>query len=236
MESKRSHYRRRQGAAGAMRVTLCAAEGSIEGEVLNLSVQGSGGRFPRSGMPQVTPGERVRLEFRTLLLIEPLVAEAFVRRIETVGGELLVGFEFSDPRAVLRDVPFVLRPRFNRRRYLRVQVDEPVAVELEAAELALQGRLRQIGVGGAAVSVALEVAGRLGRGDQIEMRLRLPGQSAALCLSAVVRGLWRDGDGLGCSVRFDPAGTENYTAQRAAIRAFVAGRRAAEAEPREREA
>ena len=235
MESKRSHYRLRQGA-GAMRVTLCAAEGSIEGEVLNLSVQGSGGRFPRSGMPQVTPGERVRLEFRTLLLIEPLVAEAFVRRIETVGGELLVGFEFSDPRAMLRDVPFVLRPRFNRRRHLRVQVDEPVAVELEAAELALQGRLRQISVGGAAVSVPLEVAGRLARGDQIAMRLRLPGQGAALCLSALVRGLWRDGDGLGCSVRFDPTGTENYTAQRAAIRAFVAGRRAAGVERRESQA
>src|SRR5688572_27986749 len=62
MESKRSHHRVRHGA-GAMLVTLCAAEDSIEGEVLDLTVQGSGGRFPESGMPQVTPGERVRLEF-----------------------------------------------------------------------------------------------------------------------------------------------------------------------------
>jgi hypothetical protein len=235
MESKRSQYRVRQDA-GAMRVTLHAAAGSIEGEVLNLSVQGSGGRFAERDMPQVTPGERVRLEFSTLLLIEPLVAEAVVRRIDTVGGELLIGFEFTDPQGVLRDVPYVLRPRFNRRRYLRVQIDEPLAVQISAAGLALEGWLRQISVGGAAVSVPLEVAGRLARGDQIEMRLRLPGQSAALCLSALVRGLWRDGDGLGCSLRFDPTGTENYAAQRAAIRAFVAGRRAAEAEARESEA
>ena len=93
-----------------------------------------------------------------------------VRRIDAAGGELLVGFEFTDPQAVLRDIPYVLQPRFNRRRYVRVQVDEAVAVDLAAADLALPGWLRQIGVGGAAVAVALDVAGRLGRGDLVEMR------------------------------------------------------------------
>lgn len=235
MESKRSHYRVREGA-GALRVTLRAAEGSAEGEVLDLTARGCGGRFPVRGMPQVTPGERVQLELSTLLLIEPVVAEAFVRRIDTVAGELLVGLEFSDPRAVLRDVPYVLRPRFNRRRHPRVQIDELLPVAISGPELEIEGWLRQIGVGGAAVNVALDVAGRLARGDQLELRMRLPGQSAALCLSALVRGLWRDGEGLGCSVRFDPTGTRNYAGQRAAIRAFVAGRRAAEAESRESQA
>ena len=223
MDSKRSHYRVPQ-RQGAMRVTLCAADGSVEGRVLDLSIQGSGAAFPVQGMPAVMPGDRVRLEFRTLLLIEALATEAVVRRIDAVRGELRVGLEFTDPRAVLRDVPYVLRPYFNRRRHPRAEIDEPVAVELVSPARTLQGWLRQLGVGGAMVALPREPAVALARRERVELRFDFPGEERKFWLLAVVRGLWQDGEALGCSLRFDRLGTVDFQRQREAIAALLAAR------------
>jgi hypothetical protein len=173
----------------------------------------------------------VHLELSALLLLEPLPAEAAVRRIDVRkgprGNELLIGFEFADPQAVARLVPYVLRPLFNRRRYDRAEVEEPVEVDLEAPGLVARGRLRQISVGGAGVAVPLALAPQLGRGARLALRTRLPGSGTELALRAEVRGLWRDGTWLGCSLRFEREEGADFALQEGAIRDFVAKRNAA---------
>jgi hypothetical protein len=82
---KRTQYRVR-ALPDSMRVTLRTDEGSVEGTVLDLSIRGAGASFDPAAMPAAMPGDRVRLEFRTLLLLEPLGTEAIVRRVDTVEG------------------------------------------------------------------------------------------------------------------------------------------------------
>lgn len=220
---QRSHYRVR-ALPDSMRVTLRTDEGSVEGGLLDLSIRGAGARFDPAAMPAAMPGDRVRLEFRALLLLEPLATEAIVRRVDAVGGELRVGFEFADPRAVLRDVPYVLRPYFNRRRHPRVEIPEAVEVEVVAPGVRCSGRLRQLGLGGAMVSLPMEPASQLGRGDRLELRFALPERPEPFWFLAVVRGLSQAGDELGCSLRFDRAGTVGFEEQRDAVTEIVAMR------------
>lgn len=220
---KRSHYRVR-ALPDSMRVTLRTDEGSVEGTVLDLSIRGAGASFDPAAMPAAMPGDRVRLEFRALLLLEPLGTEAIVRRVDTVEGELRVGFEFADPRAVLRDVPYVLRPYFNRRRHPRVEIPEPVEVDVVAPGVRCRGWLRQLGLGGAMVALPMELAAQLGRGDRLELRFTLPERAEPFWFLAVVRGLSQAGAELGCSLRFDRSGTVDFAAQRDQVAEIVAMR------------
>ena len=218
---KRTHYRVR-ALPESMRVTLCTDEGAVEGAVLDLSIRGAGASFDPAAMPAAMPGDRVRLEFRALLLLGPLSTEAIVRRVDTVGGELRVGFEFADPRAVLRDVPYVLRPYFNRRRHPRVEIPEAVEVDVVAPGVQCRGWLRQLGLGGAMVALPMEVASQLGRSDRLELRFTLPERAEPFWFLAVVRGLWHAGEELGCSLRFDRSGTVDFAAQRDEVAEIVA--------------
>ena len=227
MDSKRSHYRSTP-REGAMGVTLIAGDESIEGRVLNLSVQGAGAHFPLEGVPAVMPGDRVQLRFTSMLLLEPLVAEAAIRRMSEVDGSLRVGFEFTDPRTLLRDVPYVLRPYFNRRRHPRVVFEELIEVEVMAPGLGkgslTSGWLRQIGVGGAMLTLPRQLAGNCGKRDRVELRFELPGQAQPFWILAVIRGVSQDGDELALSLRFDRLGTVDFKRQRRAIEALVAER------------
>ena len=220
MDSKRSHYRIAP-REGALRIALVSPSGSVRGQVLDLSIQGAGALFPVEDFPAVMPGDRVQLEFTNLLLLDPLMAEAAVRTVSEVDGQLRVGFEFTDPRSVLREVPFVLRSYFNRRRHPRVEVDPPVSASVSAPGLDVEGRLRQIGSGGAMVTVPAELAGRVAKKDRVEVRFELPGLVERFWMLAIVRGVWSDGDGLGLSLRFDRIGTVDYKRQRRAIEALV---------------
>lgn len=197
----------------------------MQGEVLDLSVRGCGAVFQPLVLPDLEIGDEVEVEFRSLLLMQPLRTRATVRRVGELPGRSLLGLEFHDPAGLAERIPFVLAADFDRRRSPRAVLTEDVRVRLLTLELADRAALLDLSVGGARLALGASLAFRIHPEDQLELRFRLPEQDDELWLFGHVRELRLSDSQVSCSVSFDAQTTVDYQSQSARIAAFVAARR-----------
>ena len=224
MSARRDHYRVGQRQNSLTVIMMRAAGGEITGAVQDLAVKGCGATFDRAGFPPVENGERVQLEFRTLLLLEPLRAEAFVRRVSEEDDAMRVGFEFVDPDRLRQEVPYVLLASFNRRKEPRVPIDDVVEVAVRALDVRDLALLIEVSAGGLGLRVSPEFARKLEENEQVELRFRLPEHPPGFWLLGIVRSVWSAGDFMGCSIQFDEETTVDFEKQRAILEDVVTRR------------
>lgn len=204
---------------------LLTRHGDVRGEVLDLSVRGCGAVFQPLVLPDLSVGDEVEIEFRSLLLIEPLRTRATVRRVGELPGRSLLGLEFHDPEGLAERIPFVLAADFDRRKSPRAVLGEDVAVEVRTLDLEDRAVLLDLSAGGARLGLGAGLAFRIHQDDRIELRFRLPGRESALWLAGVVCDVRLAEQHVGCSVRFDGETTVRFAEQRAAIESFIEERR-----------
>jgi hypothetical protein len=65
---------------------LLTRHGDVQGQVLDLSVRGCGAVFEPLVLPDLAVGDEVEVEFRSLLLMQPLRTRAIVRRVGELPG------------------------------------------------------------------------------------------------------------------------------------------------------
>lgn len=204
---------------------LLTRHGDVRGEVLDLSVRGCGAVFQPLVLPDLAVGDEVEVEFRSLLLMQPLRTRATVRRVGELPGRSLLGLEFHDPEGLAERIPFVLSADFDRRRSPRTVITEDVRVRLLTLELADRASLLDLSVGGARLALGASLAFRIHPEDQLELRFTLPEQETELWLFGSVRELRLSDQQVSCSVSFDAQTTVDYQAQSARIAEFIATRR-----------
>jgi len=204
---------------------LLTRHGDVRGEVLDLSVRGCGAVFQPLVLPDLELGDEVEVEFRSLLLIEPLRTKATVRRVGELPGRALLGLKFQDPEALAERIPFVLAADFDRRKSARTVVSEEVHVRVQTLDLDGHAVLLDLSGGGARLGLGAGLAFRIHQDDPLELRFQLPGHETELWLFGVVRDVRLCEQHVSCSVRFDPQTTVRFAEQRAAIASFIAERR-----------
>lgn len=204
---------------------LLTRHGEVRGEVLDLSVRGCGVVFQPLVLPDLAVGDEVEIEFRSLLLIEPLRTRATVRRVGELPGRSLLGLEFGDPEGLSERIPFVLAADFDRRKSPRTVFSEDVGVELRTLDFEDRAVLLDLSAGGARLGLGAGLAFRIHQGDRLELRFRLPGREPQLWLAGDVRDVRLSEQHVSCSVRFDPLTTVRFAEQRVAIEDFIEERR-----------
>jgi hypothetical protein len=202
----------------------------VTGAVQDLAVKGCGATFTSTDYAPAELGEKVQLEFSTLLLLEPLRAEAVVRRVTSEETGYRVGFEFCDPDRLQSEIPYVLMASFNRRKEPRVPIDDIVEVAVRALEERDLALLTGVSAGGLSLRISPDFAMRLEENERVELRFRLPEHPPGFWLLGIVRGTWSAGDYVGCSIQFDEETTVDFEKQRAILEQVVA-RRQKPAEP-----
>lgn len=207
----------------SLSVTLRRGGAEVAGELLELSSRACRASF-REALPALAAGDVVELEFRGLLLFEPLRLEAAVASRSARGERSEVQLDFLDPEAVQQRVPYVLQSEFSRRAARRVTIDEVVEVELSADALEAAALLLEISTGGVGLRVAPELAALLSEGQALELFFRLPGRAEPFRLAGTVRGLRALTDGIGCSVQFDEHASGDFVLQREALAELLRGR------------
>lgn len=209
----------------SLSVSLIAAGRETDGELQDLSVKGCCASFPKSGLPALEAGQVARLEFRGLLLLEPLCAQAAVKSRTADGDRVLLALEFIDPESVQRNVPYVLLAEFNRRTAPRVPIDDVVEVTVQSLGIEDPALLLEVSTGGVGLRISNELARQLTPGDRLELSFRLPEHPEGFHLLGMVRGLRPSGDWVGCSIQFDEAATADFERQREALERIVDRRR-----------
>lgn len=204
---------------------LLTRHGDVRGDVLDLSVRGCGAVFRPLVLPDLGVGDEVEVEFRSLLLLEPLRVRAIVRRVGELPGRSLIGLEFRDPEALAERIPFVLAPDFDRRRMPRTVLGEDVRVRVTTLELSDRANLLDLSTGGARLVLGPGLAFRVHQDDTLEMRFTLPGQTEELWLFGAVRDVRLSDQQVTCSVRFDTETSVRYEEQRERIDEFIEQRR-----------
>ena len=204
---------------------LLTRHGDVRGDVLDLSVRGCGAVFRPLVLPDLSVGDEVEVEFRSLLLLEPLRVRAVVRRVGELPGRSLLGLEFRDPEALAERIPFVLAPDFDRRRTPRTVLGEEVRVQVTTLELADRATLLDLSTGGARLALGAGLAFRVHQDDTLEIRFQLPGQPGELWLFGTVRDVRLSDQQVTCSLRFDTETTVRYDEQRERIADFIEERR-----------
>lgn len=204
---------------------LLTKHGDVRGEVLDLSVRGCGAVFQPLVLPDLAVGDEVEVEFRSLLLIEPLRTQATVRRMGDLPGRSLLGLEFRDPESLAERIPFVLAADFDRRKSPRAVLCEDVRVNVITLDLDDRAVLLDLSVGGARLGLGAGLAFRIHQDDRLELRFHLPGRAEELWLFGIVRDVRLSEQHVSCSVRFDPETTVRFAEQREVIGAFIEERR-----------
>lgn len=221
-ESRRSRPRRR-----SVDLVLLCKYGDVRGYLLDLSVSGCGAVFEKLVLPDISVGDEVELEFRSLLLLAPIRVKACVRRIGELSGRSLVGLEFLDPDEVAEHIPFVLSADFDRRRQPRAVLSEDVKVRVLMLELQDKASLIDLSTSGARLGLGSRLAFRIHQDDRVELQFRLPERDTQFWIFAHVLSVRLADDQVSCSVYFDTETTVDFEKQRAEIEKFVGGRRRA---------
>lgn len=204
---------------------LLTRHGDVRGEVLDLSVRGCGAVFQPLVLPDLSVGDEVEIEFRSLLLLTPLRTRATVRRVGELPGRSLLGLEFHDPEGLAERIPFVLASDFDRRKSPRAVLSEDVRVDLTTLDFSDRAVLLDLSADGARLGLGAGLAFRIHQDDRVELRFTLPGRAEELWFCGLVRDVRLSEQQVTCSVRFDAETTVRHAEQRQVVQAFIEERR-----------
>ena len=205
-----------------LRVRLDGPDGDrVEAEIVDLSYSGVGLRLPAALAPAVERRGEVPLYFEDLRggVIPPIVAR--LRSSVQTATTVRLGMDFAPMQDLSRDLPAHLLALFNRRAARRIAPRDPVVVELEPdGEPTSIASLRDISWTGAGVE--LPVTASLERLQGVELRFDLPGVERRFRLRGDVQYDLLVDDVVRLGIHFDPKASEDFAAQQASLKRYVA--------------
>lgn len=223
MSSTRDRYRETHPRR-FLTVTVHTADGvQVDGLVDNLSAAGAGAAFPLKPAPCLEPGDAVELEFKALVLLRLLRVSAIVRQVDERANDRHYGFEFVDPDAVMRLVPYTLLREFNRRSSRRLELEGPVELIVGKDEDAekIVASLADLSASGVGLRMSSEKGSFIEHGDPVEVRFSLPEKPSGFHLAGAVRSVRTAGEGLLIGVEFDEQRTDSFETQSGEIQSLI---------------
>jgi len=209
----------------SVQLVLLGPHGEVGGDVLDLSVRACGAVFTKEALSGCGVGDQVEIEFRSVLLLDPMRLGATIRRVGELQGRLLVALEFHDPDWLTGRIPFVLANEFDRRLQSRAVLDEEVAVRVVTLELEDKAMLLDVSSGGLRLGLGVRLAFRVHSSDLLELHFELPGCSREFWIFGEVCDVRLADNSVSCSVNFDTQTTLDFERQRTELEGFVARRR-----------
>jgi len=211
------------------------------GWVFDVSTDGVGVRVPTRDASRLCLGETAEIAFVGERVGRPLTLSAVIRDHRPQDALHRIGLEFVDRRKFEESaVSGVLHALFNRRGAIRVgpEREGSISVTLEDRESGTRGHggLLDLSVTGVAVLVSPKVEARFRTKDRLTVTFGLPDESLPLHLEGAVSYRTLDKKGVRYGLVFDPARSEDFEKQEAAIHRFVLDRGAATNRRRKRPA
>ncbi len=220
--STRDQYRETQQRR-FLTVTVQTADGvQVDGLVDNLSASGAGAAFPLKPAPYLELGDKVELEFKALVLLRLLRVAAVVRRVDERPNDRHYAFEFVDPDAVMRLVPYTLLREFNRRSCRRLELEGPVELLVgKEGEQTLTASLADLSASGVGLRMSPKQGSSIETGDPVEVRFSLSESPSDFRLAGAVRSQRTAGEDLLIGVEFDDQRTDSFETQSDEIQALI---------------
>ena len=148
---RRKKYRVEMPSSGVVEVGLVfSRQKVVPGDPVNLNLDGSALIFPAHQCPDLTPNEKVKLQFVMTQTKKRILINAMVKDTCTAGKRRLCRFQFAEPDRLLQELGPSLYDYFNRREDLRIKPDEsePIQVLLEWHSGFAQGRIIDVSTTG----------------------------------------------------------------------------------------
>ena len=233
-KNRRAHYRVTPDPREGLEVAILHRLGEeIAREIVDLSIDGAGTRFPVDAAPKLAVGDVVRLTLRSPELAEPIEVEAAVVHQHELHRHRHVNFRFRNRSNLERGLPSRLYRLLNRRSAYRAPVettDDPVQVGIAVPKEhtpAFKGiaRLSNISATGLGALAPRAVEDVLAGVQTVELELRFPGSDRALDLVALIRNRELHDETVYYGVKFDAGLTPDFLDKAEDIVAYILARR-----------
>ncbi len=242
----RKRYRVTLDQAHTLNVTVKTADGeSFAGELLDITIDGAGTRFPRDVGPTLAVGQPATLTFTSARLRKPIQVYAKVRSRVELGAfrSYRYGFEFNQWEELQRRLSGEIHELFNQRVSYRVEPNpaEPVKAVLklaqeqypsssdaappEAATFETAGIVKDLSLIGLAILVDREAEVTLAATDLVDVSFRLPMSQNKLQLVSWIRNRQLQDDHVCYGLEFDPDRSNHFKTQQDEIMKYVRRRR-----------
>lgn len=230
----------KQGEVHGLEVAAITADGDTAlGELVDLTSDGAAISFPRYANTMLPVGTRSTLIFTAPWLKRPLQVEASATS-RADSGELRnyhyqLHFESEEQkRRFSREAERVRNQRMASR--VRPSAEEPVVVRVKLIsqrslpsdtqdDFEVTGNLKNISVGGAALTVERSAETTLATTDVVDISFQLPQGSMPLHLRGWVRHRELQGDLMSYGLEFDRTYAEDFAQQLDEIIRYIARRR-----------
>jgi c-di-GMP-binding flagellar brake protein YcgR len=218
----RGHYRVKRFPTTMLRVTIDKHDGSSrKGECNDISIAGAGVRFPTRDNPLLYPGQIVYLRFQLESRENFVNVRAEVRSVSHEGLFVRYGFLFLNTIEIFCQLDAAYALLFNRRQHPRVTsgLGQATTVKVSWPRGDIDVKLHDISMGGIGIAVTQATATRLRGVKEVQLSVRIPGQSTAI----EVRARICSEASLGNQVLFGLAFEADASLERAqdALRGFV---------------
>lgn len=140
-QTRRSQYRVEPDASTDLRLSLKGPEGTpYEGDLVDVSASGAGARFVLTDCPKLAVGQEIDLVFHSKKFATPVRVAAKVQHRAEEENHRRYGFRFLEPQQLEAHLPANMRQLFNRRKEVRVEMDQMdhVTVTLETHDASVQ--------------------------------------------------------------------------------------------------
>jgi hypothetical protein len=176
---RRKFYRRPHPRAHELSVGVVVRKGEVRmGEMVDLSIRGTGAKFVTEQQTDLAPGNRVLVRISAAGREEKIeTAARVVFQLEPRGSTARFGFEFTDSEGLQLQLSDFFRRVFNRRRAMRARppFNALIPTSIWWGGQDFEGSLVELSTDGASLHVARETAEALPLKSLIWVRFQLPG-------------------------------------------------------------
>jgi c-di-GMP-binding flagellar brake protein YcgR len=242
----RKRYRVTPDEAHTLAITVKTAEGeTFTGELLDITIDGAGTRFPRDIGPTLAVGQPATLTFTSLRLRKPIQVNAKVRSRVELGAfrSYRYGFEFSEWQELQRRLSGEIHELFNQRMSYRVEPDPAQPIEAivkltQADRLAVHdappkvpeefkavASVKDISAIGTAILIDREAEVTLAATDVVEVSFQLPISDKTVELVSWIRNRQLQDESVCYGLEFDADRSEYFERQQNEIIKYITRRR-----------
>ncbi len=231
--NRRSFYRVTPDPSEGLELAILHRLGEeIAREVVDLSIDGAGTRFPASTAPKLAVGDVVRLTLRSPELAQPVELEAALVNQHERKRYRHFNFRFRHRGRLTSGLPSPFYRLLNRRGAYRAPASgtaDPVQVEIAVPTDQLPrvkgiARLDNISATGLGALVPRAVENALAGIESVALELRLPENARTLAFMARILNRAQHEDMMYYGIKFDADRTTDFLDKAEDIVAYVLGR------------
>jgi len=229
-QERRSVYRVTPTGQDRLEFVMCSEPGRPTArEIVDITIEGAGTRFPKEGTPALAVGDSVKLCISSPDLPRDVEVGATVAARSDSAENQCYRFKFEGRKLLERELPEDFYRIFNRRGAYRAAAfdgDPAVEVGLNALDtspkrVTATARLRNISATGLGALIDSDADRDFTGVRSVEITVRLPDSDKTLRLAAWIRNREALEDRIYYGFLFDAKSTQNYLEQEEEIVDFV---------------